>query len=182
MFDSIGSAYSILHSGGQIYQIVLCDWGLARWPGKGPEAAHVFSDVGDVHNSMHIQEWSHGPDSVVGVGRQELQVVFGLRLKKPVNFRHPGPETEWIRVPECHSQFASGQGLEQRRVGQAGDIWAVGAVSARLIAAPPSSANKQSEVRGWTKNLQVIESSKKAYESGQAALQSAANSRADQTR
>ena len=158
--------------GGQTYQIVLCDWGLARWPGKGTEAAHVFSDVGVVHSSMRIEELSQGPDSVVGVGLQDLQVVFGLRLRRAVNFWHPGPGTEWTRAPECSSQFVIGQGLEQRRVGQAGDVWAVGAVGARLIAAPPFSAAKQSEMRGWTKNL--MQSSKKAYESGQAALQSAA--------
>jgi hypothetical protein len=164
------SAYCIWK--GQIYQFLICDWGCSRWSGQGSNATHVFSDVGLAHSSMRIEEWSQGADPVVGVALRELQSAFGFRLKIAQNFLHPGHATECYQAPDCKRQFQIGQGSEQRKFDQAGDIWAVGACIARLIAAPwfkDAGQNKTKALRAWKMNLH--EYSRMAYESSQAASQ-----------
>jgi hypothetical protein len=51
-------------------------------------------------------------------------------------FRHPGLPTEWIRCPDSDRKFEKGQGNEQRRWDQEADIWALGAMFARVVAEP----------------------------------------------
>ena len=157
---------------GQIYQILVCDFGHARWSGKGEKATHVFSAAGTKHVSHEIDELAMAQDPVVGVGLRELQVAFGLNHRSAHHFRHPGLGTEWIQAPACHRVFEIGEGVAQRRFDQAGDIWAVGAACARLMAAPRFSRKVEQEMRAWKTRL--IESSRRSFESGQAAVESAA--------
>jgi hypothetical protein len=62
--------------------------------------------------------------------------------------------------------------MEQRTFDQAGDIWAVGACIARLIAAPwfkNAGQNRTNKLRAWKENLH--EYSRMAYECSHAASQ-----------
>jgi serine/threonine protein kinase len=163
---------------GQIYQIMVCDLGLARWSGKGGKAVHVFSRGGKEHTSNEIDDLAMTKNPVAGVGLRELQTAFGLNLRNAHQFRHPGLGTEWIQAPDCSrsESFEKGEGVAQRRFDQAGDIWSVGATFARYFAAPRfSTQGFETEMRTWKARL--IESSKRAYDSGQAAIEAEAKRR-----
>jgi serine/threonine protein kinase len=156
----------------QVYQILVCDFGHTRWSGRGEKAAHVFCDDGKLHSNNSIDDdVATEPNSVGGVGLRELQVLFGLGLKNSQEFRRPGPPTEWIRCPDFDRSFEKGQGNDQRKWDQAADIWALGAMCARLVAAPKFSSRKMEEdMRQWQAHL--FEFSSRADASVQSALES----------
>ena len=147
-------------------------FGHARWSGKGEKAAHVFCADGKKHSNNDIDAVATEPNSVEGVGLRELQVLFGLGLWNSQTFRHPGPPTEWIRCPDYDRKFEKGQGNEQRSWDQAADIWALGAMFARVVAAPRfSSSTMEKAMRSWQGHL--FQFSKRAHDSLQSAVESA---------
>jgi serine/threonine protein kinase len=160
---------------GQVYQIWVCDFGHARWSGKGEKAAHVFCADGKMHSNNDIDDAvGREPNSVEGVGFRELQVLFGLGLRNSQEFRHPGPPTEWIRCPDFDRTFEKGQGDDQRKSDQAADIWALGAMCARLVAAPPFSGKEKELVKTMQQwQAQLFQFSSRAHASVRSAVESA---------
>jgi serine/threonine protein kinase len=157
---------------GQVYQIWVCDFGHARWSGKGEKATHVFCAHGKKHSNNDIDAVGHEPNSVQGVGLKELQILFGLALRNSQEFRHPGAPTEWIRCPDFDRNFEKGQGDDQRKWDQAADIWALGAMCARLVAAPLfSSRKKVNTMQLWQAHL--FKFSRREHDSVQSAIASA---------
>jgi serine/threonine protein kinase len=136
---------------GQVYLIWVCDFGHARWSGKGEKAAPVFCADGKLHSNHLIDDSvATESNSVGGVGLRELLVLFGLGLENSQEFQDPGPQTEWIRCPYFDRSFEKGQGKDQRASDQAADIWAAGAMCARLVAAPTFSSRKMAnEMKQW---------------------------------
>ena len=65
---------------GEIYNIVIGDWGTARWSGAGTDAKHVYTQSGHSHKDLKIQDLAK--ESVMPVGTMELQVAFGFQAKK----------------------------------------------------------------------------------------------------
>ena len=160
---------------GQVYQIWVCDFGHARWSGSGENAAHVFRADGKRHSNNDIDDAvAKEANSVEGVGLRQLQVLFGLGLRNSQEFRHPGFATEWIRCPDFDRTFEKGQGNEQRMWDQASDIWALGAMFARTVAAPRFPAKEKERdqaMKQWQDHL--FRYSKRAHDSAQSASDSA---------
>ena len=136
--------------GGEVYQVIIGDWGTARWSGEGTDAKHVFTKSIHSHNSLTIEDLAKREDRIVPVGTKELQVAFGFRAKKSHEIVHPGFGTFWIRAPGFDRKFQDGQGAEQRRFDQAADIWAVGATGVRIVA--PITETREAHV-AWATAL-----------------------------
>lgn len=142
---------------GATYQIILCDWGHARWSGCGGQAIHVFSHEAKDINSLKIAELAASDHDIEALGLQRLQKDFGFAARKALCLPHPGEGTAWVKAPEsfCKTLCAC-DGLTQRSFDQSGDIWAVGAICARVCAAPlwPSSAAARAEAsENWRSKL-----------------------------
>ena len=133
------------------YQIFLSDWGHARWSGRG-SAVHVYSSEGKEISLPDITTSACSVDDVVQVGARQLQTAFYLRVQTAVQLRHPGFGTAWIRAPDYDRRFAFGDGIAQREFDQSADIWALGAICARLFAKPWRGVDKQ-ESESWAKKL-----------------------------
>ena len=142
---------------GTTYQIVLCDWGHARWSGAGDAAVHVYSrEVKDI-NSSEINLIAAGKREIVQVSLMHLRDAFGLTARRALSLQHPGEGTAWVRAPESDRQFSFGcDGTAQRRFDQAGDIWALGAICARACAAPEwayADKRKEDPSEKWRETL-----------------------------
>jgi len=116
------------------YQILIGDWGHARWSGLKARDFHVFSHSdGESHSCAGLTQ--QGLEGINVIKRRELSTAFGFRKESQV-FTHPGPGTVTFRAPEFNRHFNAGQGSEQRRFDQAGDMWALGVISVRVLAPP----------------------------------------------
>jgi len=127
---------------GGFWQVVLADWGLSRWDGEygSTRAVHRFSPNGKEHghipNLEGICNSKRFSEGVVPVGKQQLQVLYGLRTGKACDFRLPGRGTVLIRPPNQDDVGKFSSGEEQRKFDKASDVWAVGVLGARICAAP----------------------------------------------
>jgi len=117
------------------YQILIGDWGHARWSGKSATEHHVFSDIAEQGNPCAGLTPSQDRDSINEIRVRDLQKAFGF-LKDSQVFAHPGQGTVTFRAPHYNRRFIAGQGSEQRLFDQAGDMWALGAMSVRVLAPP----------------------------------------------
>jgi len=116
------------------YQILIGDWGHARWSGLKARDFHVFSHSdGKSHSCAGLTPMHR--ESIQGIKRRTLSTAFGFRKESQV-FTHPGRGTVTFRAPEFNRHFNAGQGSEQRLFDQAGDMWALGAMSVRVLAPP----------------------------------------------
>jgi len=134
------------------YQIFLSDWGSARWSGRGIAAIHVYSTEGKAASSTRIDDLAGSSCDVAPVGARELQIALGFNAQSALVLRHPGFCTAWVRAPHCDRDFPQGCGMEQRRFDQAGDVWALGAISARLLCELYTRTDMQ-KLEKWTDTL-----------------------------
>jgi serine/threonine protein kinase len=134
---------------GVYYQIFLSDWGHAQWSGKGD---HVYSTEGKNASTPGMNELACSRDDVVPLGARDLQVAFCLNARTALILRHPGFGTAWIQAPNCSRLFLFGDGIAQQKFDQSADIWALGAICARVFAAPWTGTDKK-ESESWTNTL-----------------------------
>ena len=146
--------------GGVTYQIVFSDWGHARWSGLTDTASHAFSKRqhgGKDHCTTHIIDAANKKDRISPVHPRELNLAYGLQLRKPGVFRHPGSGTVLFRCPEYDREFKCGEGAVQRRFDQAADMWALGVLGVYLLA-PPRLEDGQTDTHlrdlDWAGQLQ----------------------------
>ena len=95
--------------GGEIYQVIIGDWGTARCSGEGTDAKHVFTQSGHSPTGWAIQDLAKEEEIIVPVGTNELQVAFSFRAKKSHEIIHPGFGTFWIRAPGYDRKFQDGR-------------------------------------------------------------------------
>jgi len=135
-----------------VYQIILGDWGHARFLGPNG-VAHTFSESGRRHSSTKFPDQLH--DKVTVVKRGDLKEVFGARNRtNPLDFRHPGHGTVSIRAPNFNNNF---QGIDQHQFDRAGDVWALGVMPVRVLAPLDTASDfdeKRKKDQAWAQELQ----------------------------
>jgi serine/threonine protein kinase len=148
---------------GQLYQVLLGDWGLARWSSY-TDVAHRFTDgVSGRHHPPIKGLEQEVAGAIFPVSVNDLNVSFGLLRKSPAEFPHPGGGSYLIRAPHCKSwnQVSELEVLDssrkQRNFDQAGDAWALGVLAARVIAPRPlkEQDKEQSGHKFWAQKLQT---------------------------
>jgi serine/threonine protein kinase len=113
------------------YQIVFGDWGNARWSGQTEKAFHTFAPIrhgGQEYCTTNIIDAVNDRDQISPVNARELNSAFGLLLKKPTRYRHPGAGTALFCCPDVQRVFKPGDGVVQRLFDQAADMWALGVI------------------------------------------------------
>ena len=138
------------------YKIVFGDWGHARWSGRSEDCFHLFTNGPgtQMHSDQLFRPEGDGR-SINLIQARTLGTVFGHQLQNPCSFPHPGPGTVTFRAPDPPQDFQPGEGRQQRLFDQAGDMWAIGVISVRVIA-PPRGQDSDLEKRDreWSRNLQ----------------------------
>jgi serine/threonine protein kinase len=161
------------------YQIVFGDWGNARWSWQTEKAFHTFAPIrhgGQEYCTTNIIDAVNDRDQISPVNARELNSAFGLLLKKPTRYRHPGAGTALFCCPDIQRVFKPGDGVVQRRFDQAADMWALGVLGVCLLAPPGFEQTGQKTIRDvdWAERLKqasrVAEKQLKAERSSGAQL------------
>jgi hypothetical protein len=154
---AVGSGIATCCVLGKWYQVLLGDWGLARWSSLS-DVAHRFTESEKAHPPIRGLLREVAP-VIFPVSVQDLNVSYGLQRKIPADFPHPGGGSYMIRAPNWKRRFEGEDDInrKQRDFDQSGDAWALGVMAARVIAPRPKKeqGKDQEGHKVWAQQLRT---------------------------